>query len=311
MSMIVSSQPFFPPSLPKGGTIGLVAPSRWPDPAWVEAAKSRFEKRGHKVVVHDQVKLRHGQQAGTAQEAVAALHSLFADPSVNAIVCARGGNGALRLLDLLDYDLIACNPKPFIGFSDATVLLNAIAKKSGFVTYHGPMGWNFSEGQYDQRTEEDLFAVLSGVKEKTYPVDVVRAGAAQGQLVGGNITLLRSLVGTPYDWTAKDGLLFIEDGFEYLYKMANDMAHLRLAGKFEGVRAVIVGEICDVADERDPQDPPYGMTAKEIILEHLPPDVPVVFDFPCGHGKYLTTLPVGAQAKVLFEGRQARIEFIP
>ncbi len=308
---------FYPPPLPERGCIGVVAPSRRPQRAWIDGTIRRLEARGVRVKVYDQVFFEEGQLAGSDAQRAQALHEAFADPSVHAILCARGGTGATLVLDKLDFELIRRNPKPFIGFSDATVLLQAITSRTGMVTYHGPMGWNFSDENYDARTEGDLFSMIAGNKKSAVftGLDVAREGRAQGPLVGGNMKLLQCLIGTPFDWSARDAILFIEETGEYLYALERTMSHLRLAGKFEGIRAVIVGEILDLLDDnpkyKETTEAPYGRTAKDIMLRHLPADVPLVFDFPCGHGRYNTTLPVGADVCLSLEGQEARLDFSP
>lgn len=308
--------PFFPPLLPKGGTVGLVAPSRYPRPDWVESAKSHFESRGYRCRAHPQVYAKDRQFAGPDEVRSAALNDMFADPSIDAILCARGGTGAMLLLDKLDYGLIRANPKPFVGFSDVTALLQAISSQTGMVTFHGPMGWNFTEDMYDPRTFDELLAAI-GEREtpwvyETDAVEIVRPGVVEGRLIGGNLSLLQSLVGTPYDWEPEGAVLFVEEVGEYLYRMERMLAHLRLAGKLKGLRAVVIGEILEILDD-DPlwgpqQEPPYGRSAKELFLSHLPADIPIVFGFPCGHGKHLTTLPVGTKVRLTLEAGKAKIE---
>ena len=300
-----------PPLLKKGGTIGIVSPSRWPEPEWIDKGKMLLEDEGYQVVVHAQNYLKDGRLAGQDAARAEAIMDMFADSTIDAVVCARGGAGAIRILDKLDYKLIKKNPKPFVGFSDATALLHAIQRKTGFVTYHGPMLWNLAH-PHDPRTLDDLLGVLVGEathRWKHYPEAVcLKEGRVEGALIGGNLTLLQNLIGTPYDWSAKDAILFIEDVSEPYYVVDRALHHLRLAGKFNGVRAVIVGEMVKVPnDEHD--SPPYGRDLRQMLAEVLPPDVPVCVNFPCGHGTYLTTLPLGGIVKVTFGAKGAEIEF--
>ncbi|MDD3181643.1 MAG: LD-carboxypeptidase [Alphaproteobacteria bacterium] len=296
----------FPPLLPAKGTIGIIAPSRWPQAEMLERTVVHFEARGYEVVVHDQCYLQHGTLAGRDAARAEALNDMFGDATIDAIVCARGGSGGLLVLDRLDYELIRANPKPFIGSSDITVLLQAITCHTGMVTYHGPMGFHFLPERYEAYTEDDLFYMISGdptERRLRFPmVEVERAGKAEGRLVGGNLSMLQSLIGTAYDWSGDGAILFIEDVNEPLYSIERMMAHMRLAGKFEGIRAVLVGEMVGIPEEKADSmalgDCPYGRTLKEVMLKHLPPEVPIGFNYPCGHGRYLTTLPVGACVRV-------------
>lgn len=310
MPNALKPEPFYPPPLPKGGTIGIVSPSKWALPERLDVFVEALKKRGHKVVLHEQNMMRMGQLAGPDEARVAAIHDMFDDETIDAVFCARGGAGAVLLLDRLDYDLIARNPKPFVGFSDITALLNAVTARTGLVTFHGPMDWNFLSEQYDPRSEADLFAVLSGppCSLRYEGLTPGRSGSAEGRLAGGNLCLLQSLIGTPYDWSGAGKILFLEEVEEPLYKIERMMAHLRLAGKFEGARGVLVGEMVDLIDETEPEEPSYGKSLQEIMVAHLPPDIPVVFDFPCGHGDYITTLPVGGRAKLAIEGGKAVLD---
>ncbi|MDD5586421.1 MAG: LD-carboxypeptidase [Alphaproteobacteria bacterium] len=307
----------FPPPLKPKGTVGIVAPGRWPDPSWIDKPKAFLESRGYQVVVHAQNYLKEGQLAGNDAARAEAIMDMFVDTTVDAVLCALGGTGSLRLLDKLDYEIIQKQPKPFVGFSDVTVLLHAISRQCGFVTYHGPMGWNFAQPGIDPRTGSDLLNVI-GYRRKHcrlhYPeVDVVRPGRADGMLTGGNITLLQQLIGTPFDWPSNNAILFIEDVDEPFYKIDRALNHLRLAGKFQNVQAVLVGEMVDVVDSETgfarEGERPYGRDLREIVLEHVPPGIPLGFNFPCGHGNYITTLPVGAAAQLTLGARGAELVY--
>jgi len=306
----------FPPALKQGGTIGVVSPSRWPKPAWIAKGKALLERRGYKVVIHPQNYLKNGQLAGSDAARAGAIMDMFVDSAIDAIVCARGGTGAFRLLDKLDYKLIRRNPKPFVGFSDITNLLQAITARCGFVTYHGPLFWNFAHA-HNPKTVNDMLAVVGNTK-KNYRLWIpeaqcVRSGKASGVLVGGNISHLEHLMGTLYDWSGKGAILMIEDVDEPIYKLDEKLLHMRLAGKFKGVRAIIVGEMVDITDGETgfarKGDRPYGRSLRQIFMDVLPPDIPLCFDFPCGHGKYLTTLPIGAHTQLTLNTRGAELNF--
>jgi muramoyltetrapeptide carboxypeptidase len=305
----------FPPTLKPNGTIGIVSPARWPEPEWINKTVEMLEGKDYQTVVHAQNYLQQGRLAGSHAARAEALMDMFSDTTIDAIFCARGGTGAIHLLDQLDYNVIREHPKPFVGFSDMTVLLQAITKKCGFVTYHGPMGWNFATFD-DPRSLSDLFHVLTSSGEEyikmSYPeVEVLRPGSANGRLIGGNITLLQHLLGTPYDWSGKDAILFIEDVEEHLYALARKLKHMQLAGKFEGVRAVLVGEMVDINDGVKDNDLPYGQSLRDVLLDVLPENIPLCFNFPCGHGAYTTTLPIGALTHVILNAQGASLAFYP
>ena len=305
---------FFPPALRRNASIGIVSPARWPEPEWLEKCTTVLEHHGYRVIIHPQNYLKDGQLAGSDEDRAAAVMELFEDPAIDAILCARGGANAIRIVGRLDYSVIARNPKPFIGFSDISLLLNAITQKTGMVTYHGPMAWNFAN-DHDPRTLTDLFALLHRTEPSFVQfykgIDVPRGGTAEGILAGGNLTRLELLLATPYDWSARNSLLFIEDVDEVLYKIDEKLHHLRLAGRFEGVRAVIIGEMVDIGDGETgfarETEKPFGRDLRQIFLENIPADIPVCFNFPCGHGRYLTTLPLGAQAKLVLSDAGAEL----
>lgn len=289
-----------PPALRPGATIGIVAPARWPSQDLLDRGSACLERLGFKVKIHPHTAARDGRLAGDDAARATAIHAMFADPAIDAILCARGGTGSFRLLDAIDFDSIRRHPKIFCGFSDITTLLNAITQRTGLVTFHGPLLWNFARVENDARTWDDWLNMLMGdfpQAGKNYATQCLAPGHAEGKLVGGNLSLLRDLIGTPDDWRGQDRILFFEDIDEPLYKTDHTLWQLRQAGKFAGVRGVIVGEFTPHADDgnpsADPNDPPYGKPLVELLRAYLPSGIPVCMNFPCGHGQYLTTLPIG------------------
>ncbi|MDP9127368.1 MAG: LD-carboxypeptidase [Pseudomonadota bacterium] len=290
----------FPPPLKAGGTIGVVSPASWSEPDTLARLTGLLESLGYQVVIHQQNYLRYGRLAGTDAARAEALMDMFTDPTIDAILCARGGvGGSIRIAEALDYRLIKRNPKPFVGFSDITFLLQAITKRCGFVTYHGPVGLWLTRG-HDPKTLDELFLMI-GSARKPYnlhisSVQCLRPGRAEGRLVGGNMTLLQALIGTPYDWSGKDAILFLEDVDEVLYKLDRTLRHFRLAGKLKDVRAVLVGEMAGLTD--GDSEKPFGRSLTQILTDIFPPGIPLGMNFPCGHSSYLTTLPVGAPVEL-------------
>lgn len=304
----------FPPSLKTKGTIGLVSPGRWPEPAWIDKTRVFLAEHHYQLEVHAQNYLKEGRLAGSDAARAEAVMDMFADSTIDAILCSRGGTGAMQLLDRLDYDLIRENPKPFVGFSDMTVLLHALSQRSGFVTYHGPMAVNFGKPDVDPRTGVDFMSVVGNRRKHSrlhYPdVECLHQGKTEGILLGGNIKLLQHLIGTPFDWSGQGAILFLEDVDEHLYKIDRALCHLRLAGKFQGLKGVLIGEMTKIPDYDEPADSiPYGRELRDIFLDHLPADIPIGFNFPCGHGRYITTLPVGARVQLTLGPRGAEISY--
>lgn len=307
--MLPHSPAPFPPALCKGGTIGIVSPAGWPEPEWIATGQRVLEAKGYSVKIHPQNYLRCGKLAGSDKARAEALIDMFCNPEVGAIMCGRGGVGSLRLLPLLDYDLIRRNPKPFIGFSDITILLHAIFSRCGFVTWHGPLIWNLAQSHHSPQTLTDLLAAITenaahvaSRAPRCFTATGLHTGTAEGVLIGGNLSMLQYLIDTPWDWSADGAILMLEDLGDELYRLDMRLRHFALAGKFKGVRAVVIGESINISDgdpdSSKPSDCPYGQTWREVILENVPPDIPVVMDFPCGHGQYITTLPIGAQIRL-------------
>lgn len=304
-----------PPPLPAGGTIAVVAPSRWPPADYLSATQQFFAQHGFKVVVHPQTQERWGRLAGSDAIRAAALMDVMTDPAIDAVICARGGVGAVRLLDQLDYNKLAKTPKPLVGFSDITALLQAITRHSGFMTFHGPMGWNLAQSTNDPRTSTDLLAMLTrpaeAMRRSFDKLEILRAGTATGQIWGGNLHVLSYLSNTAYDWPDDEEIiLVIEDVEEPLYKIDMRLRHLAMSGRLKSVRAVIVGEMLAITDGEDNADQqPYGPSLGDILYETLPSNIPICVNFPCGHGNYLTSLPIGMKVKLEMAG--SKITFTP
>lgn len=288
-----------PKRLQRGGTIGVVSPGWWAPEQNLWAGVEMLNAMGFEVDLHDQNMFKHGQLAGTPEERVFAFHELLQDPDVDAIMFARGGYGSCQILDKLDYNLIRKAQKPIIGFSDATMILNAIQTKSGLVTFHGPMMEWFMSKPSDVTTQSFMSAMTDGDFSKYEKLgSPLRMGEAKGKLIGGNSTLLDQLVGTPYAFTEKeDVVLFFEDAGPCT--RPNDMDkflnHMKLAGVFDQVN--VTGVIVEHMDTLEDNDVPFGKSVPDIYLEHFP-NVPVVGNVDCGHGNHILTFPVGAQVEL-------------
>ncbi|HEY0902187.1 MAG TPA: LD-carboxypeptidase [Micavibrio sp.] len=289
------------PTLNPGDTIGIMASSSRVDAARVDAGVKALEARGYKVKIHPQTYATYTttagvltSSAGTPAEKVAALHDLWADDDVKAIMIARGGNEAAEMLPLLDYKAIAAKPKILIGFSDVTALSNGIHRQTGMVTYHGLL--LHSMGVVDPGDLSQCFSLLSG-QDKNIQLDgahTLRAGTVQGRLLGGNLSVLCSLLGTPYAPDFQDGLLFIEDIGDELSRMNRFFLQLKLAGVFNKISGLIVGDFSDITDTGRLA---FGRGITDMVTQHTQgTSFPVLLNAPFGHDKRLVTLPVGARA---------------
>ena len=283
-----------PSALKPNATIGIVSPSSWLNEPDLKTAVSVFENKGYKLVLGESVFLKEFTFAGTPQERANDINNMFANPDIDAIICARGGYGANRVLPLLDYDIIQENPKIFMGYSDITAFLISITQKTGLITFHGPMLTSFKKGMVNYNF--DLMKnILVGSESVTIhspselPACILKSGKAKGTLWGGNMCLLINRLGTPDQLNTDGAILFIEDIDEYLYAFDRMLLHMKNAGIFENIKGLIIGELVDMKD----YDDPFGKSTNEIVMDVCGDlDIPIISNFPCGHGIYQATLPI-------------------
>jgi muramoyltetrapeptide carboxypeptidase len=296
-----------PVALNKGDTIALVSPSSaTDDPFDLELAQEAIRALGLKVKTGAHFDSRRGSLAGSDADRAGDLNAMFADKEVKGIICARGGSGAARLLPLLDYDTIARNPKVLLGFSDITALHNAIHAKTGLVTFHGPMGtgsWNrfnvdqFKRMFFDRELMQYQNVAETGdelVQRKDRTVTIT-GGKAQGELVGGNLTVLTALAGSPYLPDFTDKILFLEDTSEAPYRIDRMFSTLKLMGALSKVAGVIFGECNDCKPGNG-----YGsLTLEQIFDDYLKPlNVPVYQGAMIGHIRQQFIVPVGGKVEM-------------
>jgi len=289
-----------PKALKKGQTIGVVSPSYWMKSEPREKAHSLFQKKGYNLVFGESNSHKLGPFAGTPQQRADDINQMFSDPNIDAIICARGGYGANRALPLLDFDLIKTNPKIFMGYSDITGYLTSITQKTGLITFHGPMLTTYKNGlvAYNFDLMESVFSGLEPLAIHSpggLPARTLKPGVAEGPLWGGNMTLLINRLGTNDQLDTTGTILFIEDIDEYFYSFDRMLVHMRSAGMFEKINGLIFGEMVKMKDEKIP----FGKTTDEIILDVCGDlNIPIVSNFPCGHGKYQATLPLSLPVRM-------------
>jgi muramoyltetrapeptide carboxypeptidase len=293
-----------PKKLSKGDVIGIISPASSSDDILkVESGVRYLEKQGYKVEVGKNVGKFHGYLAGKDDERVEDIHYMFKKRNINAIMCVRGGYGSPRLLDKIDYKLIKDNPKIFIGYSDITALQMAILSKTGLVTFAGPMlAVDFAD-EISGFTEEIFWAMITSNKKLgkiTQPDDekifALVKGSAKGRIVGGNLSLLSSLVGTNYLPDFKDKILLLEEIGELPYRIDRMLNQLRLAKVFNVINGVILGTFID-CNETDPLK--KTLTLGEVISDYFAKlKIPVVYNLKHGHVKDSLTIPIGITAKL-------------
>jgi muramoyltetrapeptide carboxypeptidase len=278
-----------PARLSPGDTIGIVAPAGPFDRETFARGIRFLEDLGFKVFVPPGLLDAQGYLAGSDQHRARFINQLFADRSIDAIICARGGYGSIRILPLLDYRVIGDNPKVFIGFSDITVLLTVLAERSRLATFHGPVVTTMADAVAETRNSL-MQAVSSDAKLEIKAARgiTIKPGSASGVVCGGNLTTLCHLVGTPYAPNFTDKLLFLEDRAEAPYRIDRMLAHMKLAGCFENLAGIALGYFEDCG----PINNVYNILAETFHDEPFP----IFAGLDVGHGKNNLTLPFGIKA---------------
>lgn len=287
--------------LTSGARVRVVAPGYHLDPALIEQGVAAVRDFGFEVEVDPRCHRRHGKLAGDDACRAAALLEAFADPGVDAILTLRGGYGCTRVLEQLDYALIAAHPKPLIGYSDVTALLLALQPLIGVNAIHGPCLESFARG-LDERDGRALRAVLAAdpatydaaLRVATAGCRWLREGEAGGPLTGGNLSLLASLIGTDRDYVTANHLLFLEDWQEPQYRIDRMLTQLRAAGRLSGIAGLVIGSFSRIA--RIGEDLPLDL--EQGILRRVPESIPVLGGFPAGHDGRQLPLPLGLSLRL-------------
>lgn len=296
-----------PVPLAKGDTVALVSPSSPVDDSFsLQLAREAMEALGFVVKTGAHYGDRRGHLAGSDADRAADLNAMFADPSVKAIVCTRGGSGAARLLPLLDYDAIRRNPKVLLGYSDITALHCAIQARTGLVTFHGPIGsgsWNrFNVEQFrrvlldrelvEYRNKPDAGDELVPRANRTV---TVTGGKARGALLGGNLTVLTALAGSPYLPDFSGRILFLEDVGEAPYRIDRMFSTLKLMGALDRIAGLVFGECTDCK----PGDGYGSLTVEQILDDYIRPlGIPAYRGAMIGHIREQFIVPVGGQVEL-------------
>jgi muramoyltetrapeptide carboxypeptidase len=292
-----------PHRLNKGDVIGIVSPaSPITDPSRIQDGVRYLESIGYRTLVGRHAEARNGYLAGTDKQRADDLHGMFRNRHVKAIFCVRGGYGTPRLLPMLNYPLVQRNPKILVGFSDITALQLALWRKCRLVTFNGPMvGVDMSPGM-EAFTEEHFWRVLtSGEKAITIRLaaettSVLRKGTAAGRLLGGNLSLLVNLLGTPFMPSLRDSILFVEEVGEDCYRVDRMLTQLRNTGILAEARAVLTGQFTDCLPMKSIPD---SQTMEDVLRDVAGRlRVPFVAGLSFGHHPAKLTLPLGVAARV-------------
>jgi muramoyltetrapeptide carboxypeptidase len=296
-----------PRRLREGDVVGLIAPGSPITDEALQKAVVRLEELGFRVKLSEHIRAQRGFNAGTDRQRLDDLHATFADNDVAAVWCVRGGYGCSRILPGIDYDLIRKNPKVLIGYSDVTALLQAVFLQTGLVGFHGPVG---ATELTDYTKAHLLPVVMEGRaphiialaeenkvrEEDAFQAEVIAPGKARGQLMGGNLSLLAALAGTPYALRdVKGKLLFIEDIGEKPYRIDRMFTQLWQSVDLRQAAGIALG----IFEDCQPGEKDFSLSLKETLRDQLAGlGIPVVYGLSFGHIADMCTLPVGIEAEL-------------
>ena len=280
-----------PRALGPGQEIGIIAPAGPVNPDTLRSGLEILTGLGFKPVLGSHLFNQEGYLAGDDIYRLEDIHEMIRNNNIKAIFCARGGYGCTRLLDQIDYDLIRQNPKIIVGFSDITALLLSIWEKTGLITFHGPLVTGLTNGIIDNVNH--LMNLLGG--ESSNSIDLESAGIyfpgeAEGILIGGNLSLIIHLIGTPYLPSLDGSILFIEEKGEAPYRLDRMLTHLHLSGIIKNIKGLIIGSLVECGSNEE---------IEQVLNNCLSDmDIPIIYGGPFGHGDENIALPIGVKAKI-------------
>ena len=294
-----------PQRLKKGNLIGLVTPGSPIKKEQLDETIVKFENLGFRTCYKDSVLSEYGYFAGPDQERADELMHMFTNPEVDAIWCVRGGYGSIRILNLLDFEIIEQNPKVFIGYSDITALLTSVYEQTGLVTYHGPLGIS----DFNDFTLKSLQKVLlDPVQHYRYPYEredetgdnpefdryTLHGGKTEGELIGGNISVLDSMIGSRFEPNFENRIVYLEEIEEKTYRVDKMLFHLLEATNLKKAAGIVMGVFGDCNINDEPR-----LTLKEAIRDLLEPlGIPVSYGLSFGHINKIVTIPNGIRARL-------------
>lgn len=308
-----------PKRLKRGDTLGIITPSSAINEKQLDKTIKNIEKLGFKYHYTENLMAHNGFLAGTDRQRADDVNAMFANEEIDGIICARGGYGVARMLHLIDYKTIKKNPKPLIGYSDVTALLQSIFINTGLVGFHGPVGrsaWtdyaieNFRAVVMEPQDKYtiELSEANQKMKDEVYRTYAITNGKAKGDLVGGNLSLLASLVGTPYEISMKDKIVFIEEVGEAPYRIDRMLTQLTQSGNLKKAEAVALGVFsgCDIDPNDENADKSFRL--KEVLEDRLSElGIPVIYGLSFGHIDNNATIPIGIKAKLNVEKQTLKI----
>ena len=304
--------------LPPGGTIGVPAPAGpWDERSEVDRGVRWWEGQGYRVKLAEGIWDRDDYVAGDAKSRARDLLAMFEDPEVDVVQAFRGGYGCAEIAPLLDLDVIAANPKPFVGFSDITVLHLAIRNATGLVTFYGPGFSGVAAPKSGDFTRDRLHRAVTvptplgevPARPDDPYVGGIGSGRATAPLVGGCLWLLVDSLAAPWEVDLDGAILFFEDLHTPPWQVDSELTHLRNAGKLDRIVGVAIGEMFQCEEGRFPDPLLRSRSMEDVFERHFEPmGIPVVFNLPLGHGKHLATIPLGVMATIDADVRTLTID---
>lgn len=303
-----------PNRLRKGDLIGIISPaSSVEDKTQLEKGIKYIEGQGYCVELGKNLGKERGYLAGTDEERVEDIHQMFGDKNISAIFCLRGGYGAFRLLDRIDYQLIRKNPKIFVGFSEITSLQMAFLKKANLVTFAGPMIASHLSNEINSFTEENFWRLLTSKRKPGKIVlsekknnSKVKNTNTSGRIIGGNLAVLTSMIGSGFLPAFKNNILLLEEIKEPPYKIDRMLNQLRLHNVFNKVNGIILGNFIDC---EEPDKKKSSLSLEEVLEDYFAElKIPVIHSFPHGHSKNIITLSFGINVNLNI--KKGKIEFL-
>ena len=297
-----------PPKLKEGDKLALITPGSYISIEEKEQSIENLKELGFEVEYSDRLMLKNGYFSASDKGRAEDINEMFERKEIKGIVCARGGYGCVRTLPHINYNLVKENPKVLIGYSDVTALLYGIYKKTGLITFHGPVGissYNDFSNKYFKQVlinpveELELINSFPGNNENIYGLTTICSGTASGELVGGNLSIVVSLIGTDYDIDTKGKIIFLEEYIEEPYRVDRMLTQMVQAGKFDQAAGVALGIFRKCESKKENPSFSNSFTLMEVLKDRLSNlKIPMVYGMSFGHVKDKFTIPFGIKAEL-------------